>query len=196
MIDDSVDDRLTWVGRPMELVRVAGSEYLDQARADFSDYVSRTLAASQAVGGRFNPPGEFGALYTASDEATAWEEAAARFRRQGVSGLPPDMGTVRIVVTVGRFAALTEPEVRKAWNVAEAALTADDPTTEEREICWAVARSVRAVGDFLTSPSARASGANVPLFANREGGQLDLDFHAARPGGIPPHLAQVTSESW
>jgi hypothetical protein len=96
--DDLAEQGLTWVGRPLEVVRILDSVYLDQARNDFLGYVRGTLAVSQSLGGRFNPPGEFGALYTAGDEATAWEEVAARYRRQGF----------RLLLTAS-FASSTNP---------------------------------------------------------------------------------------
>jgi len=111
--DDIGEMGLTWVGRPMEVVRVLESVYFDQAQHDFDKYVHRTLAASQAAGGRFNPPGEFGALYTASDTDTAWEEVAARFRRQGVSALPPEMGLLGLLITVGRYANLSDVDTSR-----------------------------------------------------------------------------------
>ena len=123
LTDDIGEMGLTWVGRPMEVVRVLDPVYLDQAEHGFLEYVRSTLAASQTVGGRFNPPGEFGALYTASDTDTAWEEVAARFRRQGISGLPPEMGFIGIVITVGRFADLTDTDMAARWDVSPAAKT-------------------------------------------------------------------------
>lgn len=180
----------------MELVRVADSVYADQARADFTGYVSRTLAASQAVGGRFNPPGEFGALYTASDEMTAWEEVAARFRREGVQALPPDMGIIGIIVPVGLFVLLTDADVRQRWDVTETELLATDPTSAQRESCWNLGRSVRAVADFLRSPSARASGAIAPLFADRDESSLRIELQYARSVSPPAHLRQTARESW
>lgn len=76
----------------MELIRALDPVYLDQARASLAAYVATTLRYSQLAGGRYNPPGEFGALYTSDDETTAWEELAARFRREGIPALPSDMG--------------------------------------------------------------------------------------------------------
>jgi RES domain-containing protein len=76
------------VGAAVTCVRALESTYATQARADFERYVRRTLHFSQRLGGRFNPPCEFGAIYTASDEATAWAELHARFIARA-SGLPP-----------------------------------------------------------------------------------------------------------
>ena len=196
LTDDIGDMGLTWVGRPMEVVRVLDPVYLDQAEHDFREYVRRTLAGSQAAGGRFNPPGEFGAIYTASDTATAWEEVAARFRRQGVPGLPPEMGFIGILITVGRFADLTDADTAARWDASPAVLTAQDPTPDERDICWAVGRAVRAVGDFLRSPSARGAGANIPIFADRERGDLRMEMQYGVRQAPPEHLRQHTNDPW
>lgn len=196
LTDDIGEMGLTWVGRPMEVVRVLDPVYLDQAQHNFDEYVHRTLAASQAVGGRFNPPGEFGALYTASDHDTAWEEVAARFRRQGITGLPPRMGFLGILITVGRFADLVDPDIAAHWDVSGTVLSASDPTKDERDICWALGRAVRAVGDFLRSPSARATGANIPIFPDRDRGDLRMEMQYGDVQEPPGHLVQQTEEPW
>jgi RES domain-containing protein len=195
-LSDDADCGVARVGRPKEVTRVLDPGYLDEARRSFREYVRRTLAASQAAGGRFNPPGEFGALYTAGDEATAWEEVAARFRRQGVTGLPPAMGLLRIAITGGRFADLTDPAARDCWDVSERALTAAEPSPDERERCWALARGVRAVADFLVAPAARAAGENVPLYPDREHGALRMTLRRAARRAPPAHLAQAAREAW
>lgn len=194
--DDIAEQGLTWVGRPLEVVRILDSVYLDQARSDFRGYVRATLAGSQATGGRFNPLGEFGALYMASDDATAWEEVAARYRRQGIRGLPPDMGLIGVLITVGRFADLTDDETRRLWEVPLTALTSNDPSPEEKEVCWSVSRAVRAMADFLQSPSARADGMNVPLYPDRENGDLRMELQFADRRAVPAVLRQVAQESW
>lgn len=82
------EDGLSFVGSPATLYRATGAAYADQARYTWGAYISATLVGSQAVGGRFNPQGEFGALYTADDEATAWEETAARWAREDSQVFP------------------------------------------------------------------------------------------------------------
>lgn len=74
--------------------RAVDSKYADQARNNPDRYVAQTLFYNQGSGGRYNAPGEFGALYTASDEYTAWAEFHARLLREGVPGLPPTMGLI------------------------------------------------------------------------------------------------------
>lgn len=187
---------LAFVGAPLEVTRTADPRYVDQARANFAEYVHRTLQASMGAGGRYNAPGTFGALYCASDEATAWEEVAARYRREGIPGLPAVMGTLRIVVTDGRYADLTDAAVVARWEFDAAALAADAPTDAQRAECHRVGAAVRAVADFLTAPSARAGGQNVPLFPDREGGELLMRLQQARTAQPPRHLAQRARESW
>ncbi|HEX5831613.1 MAG TPA: RES family NAD+ phosphorylase [Gemmatimonadaceae bacterium] len=187
---------LTWVGRPLDLVRALDPVYLDQARADWPSYVATTLRFSQLAGGRYNPPGEFGALYTTNDDATAWEELAGRFRREGIPALPPEMGMLGILVTVGRYADLTDAATRTLWDADTGALAARSPTADERESCWTLARAVRAEGDFLQAPSARADGMNVPLYPDRERGTLRMELRFARRAVVPEHLRQRARESW
>ncbi|GJG89615.1 hypothetical protein tb265_47960 [Gemmatimonadetes bacterium T265] len=196
MFDDAQDSGLTFVGAPLEITRTADPRFVDQARADFEGYVHRTLQASMGVGGRYNAPGTFGALYCASDEATAWEEVAARYRREGIPGLPPAMGLLRILVTDGRYADLTDPDVVGAWGFDAAALHADAPSDAQRAECHHVGAAVRAVADFLAAPSARAGGQNVPLFPDREGGELLMRLQQARAAAPPAHLQQFTREAW
>jgi RES domain-containing protein len=193
---DLPESGITFIGYPVEVVRTSDRKYLDQARADFPGYVHQTLAANQAFGGRYNPPGEFGALYTASDEVTAWAEIAARFRREGIPGLPPEMGLLRIVIREGRYVDLTDGDVQRAWDVDPAVVKASDPTADQRAACHAIGRAVRAVADLLLAPSARDEGANIPLFTGRESGELVIDLSSASTARPPAHLEQVSREAW
>ena len=187
---------LVQVGAPLELFRVIHESRLDEARFDFPGYVSNTLAASQAFGGRFNPPGEFGALYSALDEDTAWSEVASRFSREGIEGLPPDMGVLKISVLAGTYADLTSDAAARAWAITREQLTADDPTAAKRKACWALGRAVRAVADALLGPSARTAGANMPLFPDRAPSTLEIDLRSARSRSVPRRFAQRPREEW
>lgn len=100
----ATQDGLSFVGRPETLYRTTADAYADQARLDWPAYVTATLAGSERVGGRFNPKGEFGALYTSDAEESAWEEAAARYKRDGVSGLPQSMVLLQITLESGKYA--------------------------------------------------------------------------------------------
>ena len=187
---------LVQVGAPLELFRVIHASRLDEARFDFAGYVRNTLAASRSFGGRFNPPGEFGALYTALDEDTAWFEVASRFRREGIEGLPPEMGVLRITVSAGRCADLTTDAAARAWKVTRDQLTAADPTAAQRTACWTLGRAVRAVADALLGPSARTNGANMPLFPDRARSTLEMDLRGARSRPVPKRFLQRAREEW
>lgn len=193
---DARDAGITFVSLPIEVVRTTDRTYVDEARVDFPGYVRRTLAANQTFGGRYNPAGEFGALYAASDEHTAWEGVAARFRREGIPGLPLDMALLHIVIGAGRFVDLTDREVQRLWDVDPTALDAAEPTPAQRDACHAVGRTVRAVADFLRAPSARSDGANVPLFVDRERSGLVMELSTVSHSRPPAHLMQAAREAW
>jgi RES domain-containing protein len=195
-LEEPGDQGVTWVGFPLEVIRVLESVYLDQAERDFASYIRETLAASQRYGGRYNPTCEFGAIYTASDEETAWQEVAARYEREGVHGLPPTMGFVGILVRAGRYVDLNDVKTRQAWDADAGALRAIAPTQTEAENCWAIGRAVRAVADFLMAPSARGTGANIPLFTDRENSELVYTLQSIQRGRIPSEFAQRPTEAW
>lgn len=196
MIDKHDESGLAPVGSPLELVRKLEAGYVDQATYHFESYISETLAASQRVGGRFNPQHEFGAIYTASDLDTAWAELAARMARQGVTSLPPEMGMLTLVVSNGIYADLSDDQGRKAWEISARDLTAETPTDDQREACLQLSRSVRAVADFLVSPSARGAGSNVPLFPDRTGGELRMAIAGIRRMKPQRHLMRPSAEPW
>ena len=191
---DGSDDGLTWVGVQFEVVRTLGLKYLDDARLRFDQYISATLAASLRAGGRFNPRSEFGALYTASDISTAWEEVAARFAREGVVGLPPEMGLLGIIISEGRYADLTDDDACQLWDIEKEQLLS--PEKNAHESCQRVARAIRVVADFIAAPSSRAAGINFPLFPDRIDSTLDMRFQFARPEQVPTHLLQTAEEEW
>jgi RES domain-containing protein len=193
--DDEISDT-QFVGAPEELVRATDARYIDGARSDFAAYIAATLAGSMRAGGRFNPPGEFGAVYCADGHATMWAEVAARFGREGVPGLPPRMGVLRIQVRAGRYADLTESEVCALWQSDFAAIKTARPTTAESAQCHAVGRAVRGVADFLVAPSARATGLNYAVFPDRSDGELVWQLMAAAVEEPPIELRQHTAEAW
>src|SRR5215203_114573 len=151
---------LTFVGAPMEVVRTTDTKYLDQARSQLPDYVAKTLAANMVYGGRYDPPGVFGAIYCASDEDTAWDEIAARCRREGIPGIPPVMGLLRLLIKDGQYADLTDDDTVALWEFESESLVADDPTDAQKAHCHHAGMSVRPVADLLLAPSARGGGQN------------------------------------
>lgn len=189
-------DATRFIGRPIEVFRVTDSVYGDQARHDFERYTHETLAASQHFGGRFNQPGDFGAIYTSFDEDTAWREAASRFAREGIDGLPPDMSLLRIVVSAGRFVDFRDAEVRMAWDVELEALTTANETDEQRSLCWNVGRNIRALADALAVKSARATGTNFPVFPGRTDSELQWSLASSTPARVPREFAQQVEDGW
>ena len=187
---------LRYIGSPVAFFRLTEREYADQALADWGTYLHRTLQASMAAGGRFNARNGFGALYTASDEDTAWLEIAARFEREGVSALPPRMGLLRIAVLAGRYVDLTSATARSHWELTLEALTARAPTRAEEDACRRAGAAIRVVADFLQSPSARGPGRNVPIFPDREHGELRMSLASVVHREPPAALRQRSRERW
>lgn len=187
---------LRYIGSPVEFFRLTDGVYADQALAEWETYVHRTLQASMAVGGRFNISCEFGALYTASDEETAWLEIAARFEREGVRGLPPRMGLLRIAVLAGRYVDLTSAAARAYWELPLETLMAQAPSRDEEEACRRTGAAIRVLADFLQAPSARGPGRNVPIFADREHGGLRMSLASVVRRDPPAALRQRARETW
>ena len=186
-----------FVGAAIEIFRAVQQKYADAARNNFTAYVAATLAASARAGGRHNPTGEFGAIYCADSTATMWLEVAARFRREGIPGLPPEMAVIRVVVTEGILVDLTDPAVREIWSVDEEWLVAEDPSSAQKHDCHVVARAGRVLADFLAAPSARdRSGTNYAVFADRPESQLRWDVVSVRSEMPPPFLRQKDDEAW
>lgn len=190
------DQGLTFVGSPFEVVRALDRTYLDQAIESFENYLARVLAGSMAAGGRYNPRGEFGGFYVASDEPTAWEEIASRYRAQGIRRLPREMGMIGLLILQGRYADFTDDEVVAAWEVDLETLRNPEPNETQQNACWELGRAVRAVADFLRAPSARHEGDNLCLYPDRRDGELRYRVQFTRPDTPPPYLTQEPGESW
>jgi RES domain-containing protein len=188
----------SFVGAPEELTRVVEPRFADDARADLAAYVLTTRQFNQRAGGRFNPPGAFAALYMASDGETAWAEWHARFLREGIPGLPQQMGMLRVLLPAGRFVDLSLADQRDAWGISADALLSTVLTVEHREACWRVAHDIRSSADFLRAPSARAAGERIPLFVRgRRDSELPFDLAAAYSAReTPAPLRQAATTSW
>jgi RES domain-containing protein len=135
-------------------------------------------------------------LYASDDEATAWEEAAARYRQEGATGLPQSMHLLTLTIEAGHYADLHVESVREDFQVASDDLSSEAPTSDQQEACLRVARAVRALADFLVSPSARGEFSNVPLYPDRPDSALRLSFAGAAGGRVPRHLRQEATEAW
>lgn len=120
-----------------------------------------TLDASARVGGRFNPPGEFGAVYVAVERRTALAEFE---RRVTASGLPREQFHPRVILQLqarlSRVLDLTDTTVRRELDLSEEQITGED---------WArpqsVAREARGDGyAAIRFPSATGEGDNLAIF--------------------------------
>jgi RES domain-containing protein len=183
------------VGSPEEVVRLTPQRYMAGAVTDFSAYVTSTVTASMHSGGRYNPQCEFGAVYCADAEETAWREVQARLAREGVVGLPEEMAILRILVKSGMFANFHDDDVCAAWDTVPAQLVSDDPADTER--LHDLGRQIRVVADFIAAPSARREGGtNYAFFPDRRDSMLEWTLISASVEPTPVHLQQQSREGW
>lgn len=111
-------------------------------------------------------------------------------------GLPHQMGMLRLQIRQGYVVDLTDPDVVDAWGFDAAALSAPDPDAAQQAHCRDVGRAVRPVADVLRAPSARGAGENVPVYADREGSDLDWALIEALVRDTPAHVRQRSTEAW
>lgn len=189
-------DSVSWIGAPEEVVRIIDPRYLDEARFDFPKYVRNVLAGSQRHGGRFNPRGEFGAIYTTTVDDVAWQEAYNRWRSDGFPGLPQRMGILRILISAGRVADLTGQVGQEEWEIDRETLIAERPTGEQKQACLSVARGVRVICDILRTESARADGENLVLYPDRADSELEFEFYSDREEPTPSEFTVIPEERW
>ncbi len=186
-----------FVGSPDEIIRATGARFVDSARADFAAYISTTLASSMGAGGRFNPIGEFGAVYCADSESTMWAEVSARLQREGVHHLPDEMGILRILLQAGSYADLVTPEVCTRWGVDYDSLVFDDGLGAHRLKRHQLARDIRVVADFIAAPSARdVDGMNYAVYPDRRNSSLQWKLISATVERPPENMRQQAREQW
>lgn len=116
------------------------------------------------MGGRFNPPGEFGAVYLACDPVTAVAELRRRAEQLGIDPaalLPRALLSVDVVVS--RVLDLTDARTSAEWGQDAHTLGADDT-----ESCQEVGRAARRAGfEAIRFPSATGEGVNLVAFLDR-----------------------------
>lgn len=116
------------------------------------------------AGGRFNPAGEFGAVYVALEKDTALAELDRRIER---TGLPTRSFRPRMMLHLRarlvHLLDLTDPQMRGQFEVSEEELTAPD-----WERAQEVAREARKQGyTAIRFPSATGRGQNLAIFVDR-----------------------------
>lgn len=119
-----------------------------------------STAGSRANGGRYNPPSEFGALYTALEEETATAEVAKGLRRRGLEPSNYPAGaywTYTLEIASEAVLDLTDPDVLGRLGIQSEALTAEDFALPRQ-----IAREARLAGyQCLLAPSAARAGAKT-----------------------------------
>jgi RES domain-containing protein len=129
------------------------------------------IAGSLRDGGRFNPPGEFGALYASIDSATAIAELCRQIVRGAFSVryyFPRVL--LRFDVQLSQVYDLTHPPTMRATGLATRQILPypDDPDDAGHAACQSVARTARARGfEAIRYPSATGTGENLAIFVDR-----------------------------
>jgi RES domain-containing protein len=119
--------------------------------ADLPAYLDHAMAHTREDGGRFNPPGEFGAVYLALDVETAQRESEAAEL------------VLEVDLSLSKVVDLTNPNEAAKWG-----LTADSVCGADHEPCRAAGRRIREAGyEAVKYPSAITEGTNLAIFWDR-----------------------------
>lgn len=122
---------------------------------------------SLKAGGRFNPPNEFGALYTSLDAKTAAQEVARGLRARGIDPkqyLGVAWWVYELELNLTSVLDLTDPDVLQKSGISASSLIGSEVNTTRRIAAEARGRGYEA----LLVPSAAASGSkNLIIFLDR-----------------------------
>lgn len=129
-------------------------------------------SGSLKAGGRFNPPNEFGALYTSLEATTAAKEAIRGLRQRGVDpGQFPEGAwwAYELEVKLESVLDLTDVDVLRKSGIPESSLTGGDLTATRR-----IAAEARELGyEALLVPSAASAGSkNLVIFLDKLAARL------------------------
>ena len=148
--------------RPCESV-FAGAVYR-QSPPRYAEITERTLLASFGTGGRFNPTGEFGALYVSLDPETPFRELRRQATKAGLEVL--DLLPRTLFACEARLRCVLDlacADVPVEYRISEQSLASDDWAA-----CQEVARRSRHAGyEAIRFPSATGSGENLAIFLDR-----------------------------
>lgn len=125
-----------------------------------------SVAGSLRAGGRFNPPGGFGALYTSVEEATAAAEVARGLRQRGIDPSEYPEGywwMYELEVRLDSVLDLTDASILEKCGISAASLTGGDMGASR-----AIGAEAKKQGyQALLVPSAAISGsANLVLIVD------------------------------
>ena len=141
----NADFSMPWSGRAWH---ATSREHAPRSAAELDDYLQRALDRNAEEGGRFNPPGEFGAVYLSLDPETPVRES--------------DNAEVLLVVDgrLSRMLDLADPEISRQWGLGPEHFCDD-----EHAPCQQAARAIRAERyEAVRYPSARGPGLNLVVF--------------------------------
>jgi len=163
-----------------------------QCHPDHIDF-AETIRASLRHPYRFNPAGEFGALYL----AVAPEIARAELERQAARiGVEIEKMAPRVMLHVDvrlqHVLDLTDARIRQEWDVTEQDLASDHYAR-----CQEVARVARREGyEAILYPSAAAEGDNLAVFYDqlRAGSWANVSRTADLP--LSPRRIQIHWPNW
>lgn len=128
-----------------------------------SQYDALDSSGSLKAGGRWNPPGEYGVLYTALDEETAKAELERLAERQGLTLedlAPRDL--VSIGVTLSKVLDLTDEKILRQIGISENEIVGNDIS-----LCLEISRLAHRAGfEAILVPSATKRGSILAVFGD------------------------------
>jgi RES domain-containing protein len=146
--------------------REAKAKYRALIEQHLAQYLTDTLTGNMRAGARFNPPGEFGAVYMSLDPDTPIQELRRTYVRWLDTPRPEDIAAPRLLITcdvrLSAVADLRDGGECLSWGVTPASLLADDWGA-----CQDVARYIRRHHEALLAPSATGQGTTLAIFADR-----------------------------
>ena len=138
------------------------------------------LTGSLKAGGRYNPKGDFGALYTSVEAATAVAEVAKGLRAAGIepSKLPVGEWLIyEIEMGENQILDLTNPDVLARLGVHKDSLIGDDLSLTQRIAGEAKKRGYNGI---LAPSAAHPSGVNLIVFSSTD----TLSMKILSPGPV------------
>ncbi len=124
-------------------------------------------SGSLNAGGRFNPPNEFGALYTSLEATTAAKEVARGLRQRGVDPEKFPEGSwwiYELEVNLEVVLDLTDPDVLRTSGIRQDSLTGTDINATRQMAAEARERGYEAV---LVPSAAVPNSKNLVIFVDR-----------------------------
>lgn len=122
---------------------------------------------SLKAGGRFNPPNEFGALYTSLESTTAAKEVARALRQRGIDPAQFSEGAwwvYELEVKVEAVLDLTDPDVLQSIGIQQDSLTGMDINPTKELASQARERGYEAL---LVPSAADANSKNLVVFLDK-----------------------------